>query len=119
MTVFDRKCCPILNVVQNFVIINLGLNPYLAGTLDLIDAQIDVLLSSLFRCGQEFGNPRRGSQLEAAGGTGQGDQLCRVPHQTALVIKVPKTVLYCTMYVLHIVLLWNKLFKFEPVFIII
>ncbi len=92
MTVFDRKCCPILNVVQSFVIINLGLDPYLAGTLDLIDVQIDVLLSSLFRCVQEFGNPGRGSQLEVAGGAGQGDQLCRVPHQTALVIKASVTV---------------------------
>jgi len=135
---------------------------------------IDVLLSSLFRCVQEFGNPGRGSQLEAAGGTGQGDQLCRVPHQAALVIKAPIAVAefidpwlgdtvksgmglsyrharlhawractttlcrswlsspvrdlwirlqyytaQCTVHCTHTLLLWNKLFRFEPVFIII
>jgi hypothetical protein len=77
------------------------MDPYLAGTLDLIYVQIDVLLSSLCRCVQEFGNPGRGSQLEAAGGAGQGDQLCRVPHQAALVIKAPITVLYILHSVLY------------------
>jgi hypothetical protein len=73
---------------------------------------------------QEFGNPGRGSQLEAAGGTGQGDQLCRVPHQTALVIKAPITVLYTlnsgTVYTHPAFYGINySSLKFEPVFIII
>jgi hypothetical protein len=75
----------------------------------------DGALHLCFRCVQESGNPGRGSQLEAAGGTGQGDQLCRVPHQAALVIKDPITVLYILHSVLYTTHPWNKLlFKFDP-----